>query len=117
MMLKKLQYLFRNYFEVAAFSVGLLLLALMNPEAANGPSLCLFDLLGFDFCPGKGLGHSIAFIARGEFSSALRANILGFFAILILLARISYLLYQRLILNNQINTYHNGTNDRLSTGS
>ncbi len=83
---------FRKYFEVIAFSTGLLLLALMDPSAANGPSLCLFDQLGFTFCPGDGLGHAIAYTFRGEFSNAMESNILGPFTILILGTRILYLL-------------------------
>lgn len=83
---------FQKYFEVAVFATGLFLLALMDPAAANGPSLCLFDQLGFSFCPGDGLGHSISYIFRGEFSSAMEANILGPFAILIISTRIIHLL-------------------------
>ncbi len=87
-------YCFKNYFEAAAFSIGLILLALMDPAAANGPSLCLFDQLGFFFCPGDGLGHSISYTFRGDLVNAMQSNILGPFAIFILSGRIMYLLYK-----------------------
>lgn len=83
---------FRKYFEATVFATGLLLLALMDPAAANGPSLCLFDQLGFTFCPGDGLGHSISYTFRGEIYNAMESNILGPFAIFILGTRVIYLL-------------------------
>ncbi|TYP95174.1 Protein of unknown function (DUF2752) [Fodinibius salinus] len=101
-MSKKIHYLFKNYFEIAAFSMGLLLLVLMDPEAANGPSLCLFDQLGIKFCPGDGLGHAIAFIFEGEFYKSFNSNALGGPAIVILVGRIGYLLHQKLIANKTI---------------
>jgi len=96
----KVQYWFKNYFEISAFSAGLLLLALMNPHAANGPDLCLFDAVGFPFCFGDGLGHSIAFTFHGELYNAMEANILGPFTIIILSTRIIYLLYRKTRKNN-----------------
>ena len=83
---------FRKYFEATVFAIGLFLLALMDPAVSNGPSLCLFDQLGFTFCPGDGLGHSISYTFRGDIFSAMESNVLGPFAILILSTRIIYLL-------------------------
>lgn len=62
--------------EWMVFLTGLILMATMNPYV-EGTSLCLFEALGFTFCPGDGLGHSIAFLFRGEFSSSLEANLMG----------------------------------------
>lgn len=84
---------FRKYFEALVFSIGLLLLALMDPASANGPSLCLFDQLGILFCPGEGLGHSIAYVFRGEIYNSIEANALGPIAILVISGRILYLLF------------------------
>lgn len=92
MMKSKIRYLFKNYFEAAAFSVGLILLALMDPTTAKGPGLCLFEQLGITFCPGDGLGHSIAYLFRGDIHNAMNANILGPFAIVVLTGRIFYLI-------------------------
>lgn len=93
--------LYRNYFEITAFSVGLLLLALMDPTTANGPGLCLLENLDFPYCPGDGLGHSVSFIFRGEIYNALEANILGPFAIIILLGRIFQLLLKNYLNYNK----------------
>lgn len=100
MLRPKLQKLFKDYFEIAAFSTGLLLLAFMDPEAARGPSFCLFKQLGLSFCPGNELGHSVAYIFRGDISNALQSNILGPAAILILSSRIVYLTRQRIKFSN-----------------
>jgi len=69
-----------------------LLLGMMNPYIDNVASLCLLDAVGFPFCPGEGLGHSIAFTLRGDFSNALAAHPFGPAAIAILSFRIGYLL-------------------------
>lgn len=84
-------HIFKAYFEILAFTAGLLLLAFMNPHS-NGATLCLFERMGFSFCPGEGLGHSIAFLFRGEIYKSLEANFLGVFAIIILGGRIIQLL-------------------------
>lgn len=85
---------FRKYFEVLAFSAGLLLLALMNPEGNHSISFCLFDLIGIPYCPGEGLGHSISYFFRGHISSSLEANLLGPLAIFIIGRRIFHLLWK-----------------------
>lgn len=84
-------HIFKNYFEILAFTAGLLLLAFMNPHS-NGPTLCLFERMGFSFCPGAGLGHSIALLFRGEIHKSLETNFLGVFSIIILGVRIVQLL-------------------------
>lgn len=78
--------------EACVWLGGLLALACLDPND-NGASLCLFHLLGIDACPGCGLGHSISFFLRGEWSSALAAHPLGPAAVLILLGRVLRLLY------------------------
>jgi hypothetical protein len=95
-------YLYQNYFEIMAFGGGLLLLALMDPHTASGPGLCLLENLGFQYCPGDGLGHSISFIFRGDIDNALNANILGPFALIILIGRILYLFSQNYLNRNKI---------------
>lgn len=67
--------------------IGLMLMATMNPYV-EGVSLCLLEALGFTFCPGEGLGHSIAFLFRGEFSESLEANLMGPVVVIGLSARI-----------------------------
>lgn len=96
-MKSKIQYLFKNYFEITVFSLGLLLLALMNPETTTGPGLCLLENLGFSYCPGDGLGHSISYTFRGDLSNALQSNVLGPPAIFILGGRILLLIRERFL--------------------
>ncbi|HET8866360.1 MAG TPA: DUF2752 domain-containing protein [Gracilimonas sp.] len=79
-----------KHLEWVVFSTGLILLGLMSPEY-TGTSLCLFDLAGIDFCPGEGLGHSIAYTFRGDLSSAMNAHFAGPLAVLILSGRVFYL--------------------------
>lgn len=98
-MQKSVKHIFNKYFEIAAFSIGLVLLALMDPEIATGPGFCLLERLGVTFCPGDGLGHSVAYIFRGEFHNAMEANAFGPLAITVLSGRILHLLYK----NHHIN--------------
>lgn len=96
MIRSKIRYWFTHYFEIVAFSTGLILLAFMDPETVTGPNLCLFEQVGITFCPGNGLGHSIAYTFNGDFVNALQANLLGPFAIIMLSSRIGYLGYQKI---------------------
>ena len=77
----------RPHIEWVAFMIGLILMATMDPMT-KGTSFCFFELLGISFCPGEGLGHSIAWLFRGELSYALQANLFGPVAVIILSLRI-----------------------------
>lgn len=91
----------KKHFEWTIFLTGLILLAFMNPEVQSS-SFCLFDMAGITFCPGEGLGHSIAFTFRGDFESALNAHFAGPLAVLILSLRIINR-WQQLIFNHNTN--------------
>lgn len=78
---------FKTHFEWMAFLLGLILMASMSPTD-TGLSFCLFERVGVSFCPGEGLGHSIAYLFRGEFNEALQANLMGPVAVVILSLRI-----------------------------
>lgn len=80
----------KKHLEWFVFSTGLILLAGMSPEDA-GTSLCFFEWVGIDFCPGEGLGHSISYTFRGDFKSAFQAHLAGPAAVLILTGRIIYI--------------------------
>lgn len=97
--MKTIKDFFKKNFEVITFTSGLVLLAIMNPETANGPGFCVLEQLGVSFCPGDGLGHSISYLFRGELSNALQANVLGPFALVVLIGRILHLL-----IKNHLNT-------------
>ncbi|XWN38076.1 MAG: DUF2752 domain-containing protein [Balneola sp.] len=77
----------RAHIEWVAFTTGLVLMATLDP-LSNDTSLCFLEFIGIEFCPGEGLGHSIAWIFRGEFDNAVNANLFGIPAVLILSLRI-----------------------------
>lgn len=79
-----------NY-EAYTWLIALILLALMDPNVEH-LSLCPIKNMGFTFCPGCGLGHSISFLFRGELINSWSAHPLGFPALVILAYRIIYLM-------------------------
>ena len=70
---------------------GLLVLALMVPDKEHLFSFCPFSYL-LAWCPGCGLGHAIAWLARGEFARSWEAHPLGVPAILMIAWRCLQLL-------------------------
>lgn len=86
-----LKHFYKYHFEWVALALGLLFMGLMNPYVDTGSSLCLFEALNFNFCPGEGLGHSIAFTFRGDLNEAIEAHPVGPFTILILSGRVLFL--------------------------
>ena len=55
----------KPHIEWMVFLTGLILMATMDPTIQS-TSICFFDFIGIGFCPGDGLGHSIAWFFRGE---------------------------------------------------
>ncbi|MEN8224828.1 MAG: DUF2752 domain-containing protein [Bacteroidota bacterium] len=51
-------------------------------------SLCPFHNLGFHWCPGCGLGHSISWLFRGDIVQSFHAHPLGIPAVLVLSIRV-----------------------------
>ena len=66
---------------------GLTWLALMNPSETHF-TLCPIKNLGFLFCPGCGLGHSISLIFHGQIKESFHHHPLGIFALVVILIRI-----------------------------
>lgn len=93
--------LFRLHFEWMALAAGLLLMAAMDPAAA-GEGFCLLEWLGVHWCPGEGLGRSIAWVANGNIAKSMELNIMGIPTILILVGRISYLIDRNYHIANKI---------------
>lgn len=77
--------------EAWIWAGGLLLMASFDPRAEGLTTLCLFHHLGFEFCPGCGLGHAVAFLARGDVQASLAAHPLGIPVVAGLLVRIATL--------------------------
>jgi hypothetical protein len=75
------------HYEWLALTMALLAMALLNPESASA-SVCPLDLMGFESCPGQGLGKSIAYSFRGEFQESIKAHPVGLVSILIIMGRI-----------------------------
>jgi hypothetical protein len=74
--------------EALFWAVALIALAFYQPAAQNHFTLCPLSNLGFDFCPGCGLGKSIAWLFKGEILQSWRAHPLGIFAVIVLTYRI-----------------------------
>lgn len=77
--------------EAAIWTIGLAAMAWMDP-ATTGESWCVFAQIGIEWCPGCGLGHAIAHLARGEWVASLQAHPLGFAVVVLLTGRIVTLL-------------------------
>ena len=73
--------------EPILWSAGLLMICLLGPSSGPHLTICPFALAGIDFCPGCGLGRSIALLVRGEFAASFQAHWFGLPATAILLTR------------------------------
>ncbi len=69
----------------------------MNTES-SAHTLCLFEWVGFKYCLGEGLGHSIAYFMQGDIKSSLEANFMGMIAVIVLSIRITSI-WKRLFSN------------------
>ncbi|HLF33779.1 MAG TPA: DUF2752 domain-containing protein [Cyclobacteriaceae bacterium] len=78
------------YFPIEAFIWLTILIALLiyDPAYDRHMSLCIFNRLGIDICPGCGLGRSIAFLIQGDLRNSLAMHPLGMPACLILSSRV-----------------------------
>ena len=77
-----------KYFELSFWVSSLTLLALMSPSTDPHFSFCVFKLLGINFCPGCGLGHSISYFFHGNIKSSFSSHPLGIFAVIVILFRV-----------------------------
>jgi hypothetical protein len=73
--------------ELFIWISAIILLGFLNPDSKQ-LSLCPLHFLGFHYCPGCGLGRSIALVFRGRFAESFAMHPLGFFALLIIGQRI-----------------------------
>ncbi|HEY3403077.1 MAG TPA: DUF2752 domain-containing protein [Ohtaekwangia sp.] len=78
--------------EAVIWLMGLCALAFIDPYNSHY-TICPLRNLGFDFCPGCGLGRSISFLFRGEMKLSLASHPLGIFAVIILTFRIFQLTF------------------------
>lgn len=89
------------HFEWIVLLSGLLIMASLDPLAIE-TSLCLFDYLGVDFCPGEGFGRSIALLFRGQIIASFQMHPLGIAGTGIILHRIYSIFIRNRSLTNSI---------------
>ena len=77
-----------TYFEIIFWATAIFVLFASNPSDHSHYSLCIFKNLGFTYCPGCGLGHSISWLLHGNVAASFNAHPLGIFALPIIFYRI-----------------------------
>ena len=75
------------HIEWIVFVIGLLHLSTMSTQNTSH-TLCMFEWIGFKYCLGEGLGHSIAYVFQGDIKSSIQANFMGPVAVFVLSFRI-----------------------------
>nr|WP_255710078.1 DUF2752 domain-containing protein [Pontibacter harenae] len=63
----------------------------MEPTGKHAFSFCPFSWVLEQGCPGCGLGHAIAFLARGELAASWQSHPLGVPALVIICYRVAVL--------------------------
>ncbi|MEB2782051.1 DUF2752 domain-containing protein [Algoriphagus sp. C2-6-M1] len=61
---------------------------LLDPHGGSHLSLCPLSQLGFEWCPGCGLGRSMSLLARGEFQASWDMHPLALLAYGVISSRI-----------------------------
>jgi len=79
-------------FEAAVWITGLAYLAFIHIPGETHFTICPIKNLGFDFCPGCGLGNSVSYIFHGDIYNSFLTHPLGLFALIVLAYRIIYLI-------------------------
>ncbi|MCH7773099.1 MAG: DUF2752 domain-containing protein [Bacteroidetes bacterium] len=78
--------------EAAIWIGALLYLAILHTPGETHFTICPINNLGFDFCPGCGLGNSISLIFQGEIYNSFLSHPLGLLALTVLIIRIIHLI-------------------------
>lgn len=61
---------------------------MLEPHSESHFSLCPLSQLGFDLCPGCGLGRSMNLLANGDFQASWSMHPLGMVAFVVIFHRI-----------------------------
>lgn len=91
--------------EALLWLAGLIYLFNINPYADGHLILCGFKLLGFDDCPGCGLGKSISLFLNGDVQGSIDMHPLGIIALLLIVIRILTLLLKNFNQKNKTEAY------------
>jgi len=78
-----------KYFELLFWIIALSVLFFVRMDNEN--TLCFFHWIGFAWCPGDGIGHSIQSALHFQFVKSLKEHPLGIAAVLIIFNRIKQL--------------------------
>lgn len=78
----------RKNSELMAWTFALTIPFFIDPAATNHFTICLFHHLGFNNCPGCGLGRSIAWLYRGELNHSVQTHFLAIPTVILLGYRI-----------------------------
>ena len=82
--------------ELACWVSALVLLYFSNPEAHHH-TLCPLGAAGLDWCPGCGLGRSVALLLQGDVLASIQMHVLGIPVFGVLVYRICTLAKKELI--------------------
>ncbi|MEA5138873.1 DUF2752 domain-containing protein [Arcicella rigui] len=85
------------------FWLGALIWLFLDNPLENHFTFCPIKNLGFSFCPGCGIGHSISFLLHGNLKQSFDNHPLGVFALIVIIHRIITLIkntYQHLNIQN-----------------
>lgn len=93
-MKRVLQFIWSNL-ELIFWITALIYLFSINPESTHF-TLCPIKNVGFNFCPGCGLGHSLHQMMHLNFRASFSDHPLGIFAFIVILFRI-FTLFKNLI--------------------
>lgn len=85
--------------ELLFWAIALLLLATANPNMHHF-TLCPLANLGFNWCPGCGLGRAITALFHGNVTASFRLHWFGIPAVLLIVHRICQLSKQ--LVNNNL---------------
>ena len=80
--------------EALIWIVGLIILFFTYPAGQEHYSLCIYHNLGFESCPGCGIGRSIGSLMHGDFYASWANHKLGIIALPFILVRIIQLSIQ-----------------------
>jgi hypothetical protein len=75
--------------DTVVWTAGLAGLTLVDPYITQSFTICPFHNLGLPFCPGCGLGRSIAFLYHGDLVESFQAHPLGIIVFAFLVYRIA----------------------------
>lgn len=85
--------------EAWVWILGLVGVAVLAPTLENTVTFCIPNMLGVDWCPGCGLGRSIAHLARGDVQASFSAHPFAIPAVAILTTHIFHLIRKRRIVS------------------